>query len=91
MEPIFLLGMVVATPAAIEVLGAHGISPITLIGRHVSGDWSEMHADDQASNHEAIKHGFRVFSSYTLADGLKIWIITEADRSVTTILRPEEY
>lgn len=91
MEPLFIIGKTLATPMAIAALEAHGISPITLIGRHVSGDWSEMHANDQASNHEAIKHGFRVFSSYTLADEVKIWIITEADRSSTTILLPEEY
>jgi hypothetical protein len=91
MTPLFVIGTTVATPGAMAVLEAHGIAPIKLIERHVSGDWSEMQADDQTSNHEAIKNGCRVFSSYTLADEVKIWIITEADRSSTTILLPEEY
>lgn len=91
MTPLFVIGMTVATPRAMAVLETQGIAPITLIERHVSGDWSEMQADDQESNRKAIQNGSRVFSSYTLANKVKIWIITEADRSSTTILLPEEY
>lgn len=91
MTALFLLGSLVATPGAVAKMEVHGISPITLINRHVSGDWSELPEEDRKSNHEAIKYGSRVFSSYMIAHGVKIWIITEADRSSTTILLPEEY
>jgi hypothetical protein len=59
--------------------------------RHATGDWGEMCDDDKQSNEAAIGHGTRLLSAYRLCDQTKVWIITEADRSATTILLPEEY
>ena len=56
----------------------------------MSGDWSEMDVDDQESNRDAITEGSRIFSAYTVQD-VKFWVITEADKSSTTILLPSEY
>ena len=56
----------------------------------MSGDWTEMDKDDQQSNREAVIEGSRIFSAYTI-QGTKFWVITEADRSSTTILLPSEY
>jgi len=91
MTSLFSLGQVVSTPGALETLEALGVAPITLLHRHISGDWSDMDTEDQRANRRAIKEGSRVFSSYLIADDTKIWIITEADRSSTTILLPDEY
>lgn len=91
MQALFPLGQVVATPAALEALGSLGVSPIDLIRRHVSGDWSDMDKEDQRSNRQAIQNGLRIFSAYNLSGNVRIWIITEADRSSTTILLPSEY
>ena len=59
--------------------------------RHVVGDWGDLDGDDRAENELSVQEGFRILSAYHLRDGTKIWIITEADRSSTTILLPEEY
>jgi hypothetical protein len=92
MKALFSLGQVVATPGAMETLEELGVTPLSLIDRHISGDWSDMDAEDQEANRQAIKNGSRVFSSYRFPpDDTKIWVITEADRSSTTILLPEEY
>ncbi|MDO9103665.1 MAG: hypothetical protein Q7U57_01755 [Methylovulum sp.] len=87
----FPLGQTLATPGALETLETLGIDPGTLLDRHLSCDWSDMEPEDQESNREALTNGSRIFSSYRLADGTKIWVITEADRSCTTILLPSEY
>ena len=84
------LGRIVATPGALELLGNVGEDPRTLLARHASGDWGELDAHDRRENMLSLKHGWRVISSYPVGEG-KVWIITEADRSVTTILLPEEY
>lgn len=92
MKALFSLGRVVATPGAMEKLEALGVTPASLLDRHISGDWSDMDKEDQQANRQAIKEGSRVLSSYKLPpENTKIWIITEADRSSTTILLPEEY
>ena len=88
--PLFALGRTVATPAARDCLSNLNYSPLDLLRRHISGDWTEMDSEDQQANHDAVTHGDRVFSAYTL-QGTKFWVITEADRSVTTILLPSEY
>ena len=88
---IFNLGRVVATPNALELLGQHGVSPLTLLNRHAAGDWGDVPTDDAKANQEALKLGFRLFSAYRIAGNEKIWIITEADRSVTTLLLPSDY
>lgn len=61
------------------------------LSRHASGDWGEIHPDDWAENELAVKQGFRILSAYTSQSAVKFWVITEADRSSTTILLPEEY
>lgn len=90
-RPLFNLGQVVATPGALETLQAAGIDPAMLLARHVTGDWGDLVDEDKQANDEALVHGSRIFSSYQLESGEKIWLITEADRSATTFLRPEEY
>jgi len=85
------LGFVVATPGALAALEAVGQLPTELLARHEAGDWGEVGAEDRAENELSVRDGFRVLSAYTLRTGVKLWIITEADRSATTILLPEEY
>jgi hypothetical protein len=89
--PLFPLGKLVATPGALEVLAASNQTPTDFLGRHVRGDWGDLSAGDRQINDEAITEGSRIFSAYRTATGAKIWIITEADRSVTTILLPGDY
>jgi len=88
---IFSLGRTVATPHALQMLAQQGITPLSLLKRHVSGDWGDVPPDDAQANHDALKSGFRLFSSYHIGPDARIWIITEADRSVTTLLLPSEY
>ena len=83
-------GQTVATPNALEVLAQHNTSCFSLLARHQSGDWGNVPAEDALSNQEAIERGYRIMSVYPL-ETAKVWIITEADRSVTTVLLPEEY
>jgi hypothetical protein len=88
---LFPLGDLVATPGALKVLEKNGVLPLQLVSRHICGDWGDVPPDDAAANTEALRIHSRVLSSYTLADGARIWVITEADRSATTVLLPEEY
>jgi hypothetical protein len=88
--PLFSLGQIVATPAVVEHFNTHRASMQSYLSRHVCGDDGEICADDKAENELSIKQGFRVLSAYTIA-GESVWIITEADRSVTTLLFPSEY
>ena len=90
-HPRFPLGRVVATPGAIAALQASRQSTLDLLKRHAQGDWGELDAHDVAENELALVNGFRLLSAYTLSDGTRIWIITEADRSATTLLLPSEY
>jgi hypothetical protein len=87
----FPLGQVVATPGAMAALEATGQYPLAFLTRHAHGDRGELDAEDVKANEFALINGLRLLSAYTLADGTRIWIITEADRSATTILLPEEY
>lgn len=89
MRPKFKLGQLVATPGALEALNEESFWPY--IKRHANGDWGEVCTEDKKENELSLKEGFRLLSAYHLPDGCKIWIITEADRSATTILLPEEY
>jgi hypothetical protein len=84
------LGKVVATPGALNVLLEAGEDPVSYLARHSSGDWGALNAHDCRENELSLKHGWRIVSSYPIGDGC-VWVITEADRSVTTILLPEEY
>ncbi len=87
----FPLGQTVVTPGALKVMLSSGESPSKFLARHANGDWGDVCAEDKAFNDEALITGSRLMSAYTTANGTKIWIITEADRSTTTILLPEEY
>jgi hypothetical protein len=84
------LGRIVATPGALETILGAGDDPFTYVARHASGDWGNLCAPDRRENGLALRHGWRVLSSYEVGGG-RVWVITEADRSVTTILLPEEY
>ena len=88
---LFSPGRVVATPGALQALAANNILSLDLLSRHLIGDFGEVPEEDAAANREALKDGSRILSSYPLADGARVWIITEADRSSTTFLLPEEY
>jgi hypothetical protein len=83
------LGRVVATPGALKFLSEIGEDPFDYLARHATGDWGDLCAFDRHQNEIALREGLRIFSSYNAAGG-RVWIITEADRSVTTILLPEE-
>jgi len=90
-KPRFPLGQVVATPGALEALEATGDNAADYLTRHVTGDWGDLEAEDKQENELSVEKGFRILSAYHLSDGTKIWLITEADRSVTTLLLPSEY
>ena len=87
----FALGQIAITPGAVWAFAATGERPFLFLARHQHGDWGEVSPEDAAENAFSISHGFRILSAYTLKDGTRIWILTEADRSATTILLPEEY
>ena len=88
---LFSLGRLTATPGALAALTEAGFTPEALLRRHVAGDWGDLDAHDQRMNAQALKEGARLLSAYTLPGETRIWIITEADRSYTTLLKPEEY
>jgi hypothetical protein len=87
----FPLGQGVITIGAQEAFGRTGQNPLEFLVRHAQGDWGELDPEDVAENEVSLQQGFRLLSRYILVDQTVIWIITEADRSVTTILLPEEY
>ena len=87
----FELGQLVATPGALAALDAANTSPAELLGRHLMGDWGTVDKEDWAANDRALKDGERLLSAYKLPTGEKLWVITEWDRSATTILLPSEY
>jgi hypothetical protein len=89
--PLFSLGQIAATPGALALLEKAQKSPSEFLSRHLRGDWGDLCRDDKAENELSLKHGFRLLSSYPVTDTEKLWIITEADRSVTTLLLPSEY
>lgn len=91
MVTLFSLGQVVATPGALAALGRAKQPATCFLNRHAIGDWGELDPTDIAENDFSVAHGFRVLSSYQTDAGERLWIITEADRSVTTLLLPEEY
>jgi hypothetical protein len=84
------LGRVVATPGALKLLSEIGAHPFDYLTRHATGDWGELCAFDRRQNEIALRDGNPVLSSYDVLAG-RVWIITESDRSITTILLPEEY
>jgi len=87
----FPMGQIVATPGALQALEEASESPAVLLKRHLIGDWGELSDDDRQENERSVSDGCRLLSAYTLSTGIRIWIITEADRSATTLLLPSEY
>jgi hypothetical protein len=81
----------VATPGALEALAESGQSPAVFLVRHAGGDWGLVDEEDRLLNDEALRDGSRLLSAYETVRGVKLWVITEADRSATTILLPDEY
>lgn len=89
--PLFPPGQIVATPGALRLLDGTNKSPLEFLSRHLRGDWGDVCREDKMENELSLKQGFRLMSSYAITATEKLWIITEADRSVTTLLLPEEY
>lgn len=85
----FQIGQMVATPNALAQLTQDDI--LRGLQRHQAGDWGDMDEHDRQENELSLKSGFRLLSVYRAANGVKFWIITEADRSATTVLLPEDY
>jgi hypothetical protein len=95
-KPLFSLGRIVTTPAALHVLHNAGHQPDEFLARHVTGDWGDLDDEDRNLNNAAVIDGSRILSAYTTRKGERIWIITEAVNEVglrycTTTLKPEEY
>jgi hypothetical protein len=89
--PLFPLGQIVATPGALAALEKAGQNPQEFLARHVSGEWGDLCEEDRNENQFSLERGFRLLSSYHTNAGENIYVITESDRSVTTVLLPEEY
>lgn len=87
----FSLGRIVATPGALKALAESKEAPVLFLARHVTGDWGDVDSCDRQANNTALATDERLFSAYKTAKGEKIWVITEADRSSTCILLPEDY
>jgi hypothetical protein len=88
---VFELGYILATPGALAALQKAGQEPHDFLARHVACDWGDLSEEDQNENDSSLENGFRLLGSYRTNAGDKLWIITEADRSATTLLLPEEY
>lgn len=91
LKPIFDLGQIVATRGALAALKEAKESPEMLLWRHRAGDWGDLAPEDKEENDLSAREGYRILSAYILRTGVKVWVITEADRSVTTLLLPSEY
>ncbi len=93
----FTLGDIVATPGALRTLDEAGQAPFHFLQLHATGDWGDLSREDREANDRATAHEDdpdqrdRVLSSYRTRTGEKLWVITEPDRSVTTLLLPDEY
>lgn len=87
----FTLGQVVATPGALDLLDRTATNALDLLIRHQTGDWGSVPPEDAEVNLQSIASGCRILSSYYLNESERLWIITEADRSMTTLLLPDEY
>jgi hypothetical protein len=87
--PKFRLGWLAATPHVLDVLQNEDI--VAGLARHRAGDWGDVCQEDRTANDQALENGTRLLSAYRSAAGLTFWIITEGDRSATTVLMPEDY
>ena len=90
-QPAFELGQIVATPGALAAIKKAGQQPGEFLTRHINRDWGDLDEEDRKENEYSLEHGFRLLSAYKTNAGDRLWIVTEADRSVTTLLLPEEY
>lgn len=88
-EPKFPFGQIVSTPNVLNQIPSDEI--LIALSRHIQGDWGTLDPEDRNANERALQHGGRLFSAYHSIQKVKFWIITEADRSVTTVLLPEDY
>ena len=88
---VFPLGRVDMTSGVHAIVQGGNLNPATSLRRHATGDWGDLCADDKQLNDQSIQGEGRLFSSYEITDQFKLWIITEWDRSVTTLLLPSEY
>lgn len=89
--PRFKLGRIFATPAALHACDTSNVTMFDLLLRHLRGDWGDLPESDRQQNERAIEVGLSLLSSYTLPGGQVVWIITEWDRSITTLLLPSDY
>lgn len=87
----FPLGRIVLTPSALDAFKKSSESPHTYLTRHATGDWGKTRDEDRRLNDAAVGNGTRLLSSYHLRSGEVVWVLTEADRSATTVLLPSEY
>ena len=87
----FPAGQIVMTAGVNDLVQRGALDPLPYLQRHFNGDWGDLCDDDRRANDAALKSGDRLFSSYQVTPTLKLWIITEWDRSVTTLLLPDEY
>jgi len=90
-QPRFRAGQLVMTAGVNDLVQRGALNPVPYLRRHLDGDWGDLCDEDRRSNDAALKNGDRLFSSYRITPDLKLWIITEWDRSVTTLLLPDEY
>lgn len=88
---LFPMGQIVATTGALDAIEEAAQNPSEFLLRHVTGDWGDMPREDVLENERSLAYGSRLMSSYRTRQGVKIWVITEWDRSVTTLLLPSEY
>lgn len=87
----FKPGRIFATPAAVEVIADANVSVVSLLIRHIRGDWGDLAESDRQQNELSVDAGLRILSSYVLPNQQTVWVITEWDRSSTTILLPGDY
>ena len=90
-KQLFPLGRIVATSGALEAMGAAETNGFEHPARHVQGDWGDLGQEDKRENDLSVRESFRILSACQLRTGVKMWIITEADRAVSTFLLPNEY
>jgi uncharacterized protein YycO len=88
---VFKMGRIVATPGALSALQSAGECLGCILLRHLGNDWGDLDDDDKRANDNALRDGDRILSKYTTTLGVALYVITEADRSATTILRTDEY
>ena len=87
----FTLGRTVAKGGALIALAEAGQSPSDFLCRHANSDWGDVDPDERQTNENALLFGGRLLSQYQTRLGIRLWIFTETDRSVTTLLLPDEY